>query len=352
MKKINLGSTELTRASDPYIIAEIGVNHEGSMETAKKMIELAKEGGASCAKFQTYKAHKLASRNSPAYWDTDKEKIKSQYELFSKLDAFGDQEYAELSEFCKDNQIDFVSTPFDLDAVKTLDPICSYFKIASADILNVPLLRQVGTTKKPVILSTGAANKSEIDFALSELYSSGTSNVILLHCVLNYPTLDEDANLGMIKGLRDQYSDLIVGYSDHTLPSQNMEVLIQAYLMGAVVIEKHFTHDKTLRGNDHYHAMDMQDLKRFWKNFERVQQLSGKEYEKVALKGEDIAILHARRSIVSSRKIFEGEVLTVDNLTTKRPGHGISSKEWDNIIGKIAVKNIEEDAILSTDMLN
>ena len=351
MNKIKLGSTELTRASDPYIIAEIGVNHEGSMKTAKKLIELAKEGGASCAKFQTYKAHKLASKNSPAYWDTNKEKTKSQYELFSKLDAFGDQEYAALSEFCKDNQIDFVSTPFDLDAVKTLDPICSYFKIASADILNVPLLRQVGTTKKPVILSTGAANKNEIDFALSELYSSGTINVILLHCVLNYPTLDEDANLGMIKGLRDQYSDLIVGYSDHTLPSQNMDVLIQAYLMGAVVIEKHFTHDKTLKGNDHYHAMDVQDLKRFWKTFERVQQLSGKEYEKVALKGEDIAILHARRSIVSSRKIFEGEVLTVDNLTTKRPGHGISSKEWDNVIGKIADKNIEEDTILSLDML-
>ena len=351
MNKIKLGSTELTRASDPYIIAEIGVNHEGSMQTAKKMIELAKEGGASCAKFQTYTAHKLASRNSPAYWDTDKEKTKSQFELFSKFDAFGEQEYAALSEFCKDNEIDFVSTPFDLDAVRTLDPICSYFKIASADILNVPLLRQVAATKKPVVLSTGAANKNEIDFALRELYSSGTINVILLHCVLNYPTLDKDANLGMIKGLRDQYPDLIVGYSDHTMPSQNMDVLIQAYLMGAVVIEKHFTHDKSLNGNDHYHAMDVHDLKRFWKNFKRVQELSGQEYEKVALKGEDIAILHARRSIVTSRKICEGEAFTVDNLTTKRPGHGISSKEWDNLIGKNASKNIAEDTILSLDML-
>ncbi|MDB4839259.1 N-acetylneuraminate synthase family protein [Amylibacter sp.] len=350
MNIIKLGSTELTRASPPYVIAEIGVNHEGSMETAKKLIELAKEGGANCAKFQTYKANKLASKHSPAYWDINKEKTKSQFELFSKLDSFGNQEYAELSEFCKINEIDFVSTPFDNQAVEMLNPICPYFKIASADILNVPLLRKIALTKKTILLSTGAANNIEIDFAINELYLSGATDIVLLHCVLNYPTLDNNANLGMIKGLRDTYPNLIVGYSDHTLPTPNMDILINAHLMGAVVIEKHFTHDKTLKGNDHYHAMDIKDLKAFWKSFERIQNLTGEQYEKVALAGEDIAILHARRSIVSNKKIHMGELLTNENLTTKRPGHGISSKEWDKIIGKTAKVDIEDDTILSFDM--
>lgn len=348
---VNLGKHQISRASPPYIIAEIGVNHEGSMSTAKHLIELAKEGGAQCAKFQTYKAGKLASINSPAYWDRSKEATASQYELFKKLDGFGEDEYRELAEHCKKLDIDFLSTPFDIDAVETLDEISTYFKLASADILNVPLLRAIGAKQKPVVMSTGAAGVEEINFAIRELEGAGATDIVLLHCVLNYPTLDKNANLGMIKGLRDEFNNHLVGYSDHTLPNDRMDVLTSAYLMGAVVLEKHFTHDKKLQGNDHYHAMDVDDLKNFWKSYDRLAEISGENYTKKALAEEAAAIKHARRSIVAHRNIKTGEILTENNLTTKRPGHGICSSLWDSVIGKTAVVDISQDEILTNDMI-
>ena len=185
---IQLGKRLIQQDSKPYVIAEIGVNHEGSMQQAKIMIEQARTGGADAAKFQSYKAGTLASKHSPSYWDTTKEATRSQYELFQKYDGFGPQEYVELAEHCQKVGIDFISTPFDDQAIEFLDPLVPFFKVASSDLTNTPFLRKIGAKKKPVVLSTGAATLGEVDEAVRELEKFGCPNVVLLHCILNYPT--------------------------------------------------------------------------------------------------------------------------------------------------------------------
>lgn len=329
-----------------YIIAEIGVNHEGSMETAKRLIDEAKEGGADAAKFQTYKAGTIASKNSPAYWDTSKESTDSQFKLFQKYDGFGVEQYTELSRYCEMVGIEFASTPFDLDAVDMLDPLMSFFKIASADITNLPLLRKVASKAKPVILSTGASNLSEIELALAELKKYGANEICLMHCILNYPTEDKNANLAMLSSLKRCFPDVLLGYSDHTEPSEDMLAVIVAYLGGALVIEKHFTHDKTLPGNDHYHAMDRADLKKLRKLLNRIDLLRGSADYKFALGSEEPAIRNARRSIIAKHDLKPGHILGADDLICKRPGTGISPIHWDEIMGrKLAVAISEDEAL-------
>ena len=340
-----LGSTVIDADSPPYIIAEIGVNHEGSLEKAKELIELAKEGGANAAKFQTYKADTIASVNSPSYWDRTKEKTASQHELFQKYDRFNDKDYIALYEHCGDIGIDFVSTPFDHNAVDFLDPFMSFFKIASADITNIPLLRKVALKSKPVVLSAGASNVNEIDIAISELKHHGAKEICLMHCILNYPTENHNANLDMIMGLREIYPDMLIGYSDHTLPDPQMLVLTAAYLKGAIVIEKHFTYDKSLPGNDHYHAMDVEDLKKFCKNVAFLQTLKGSK-DKAPLPSEEISRKNARRSIVITRDLNAGHVLRGSELMCKRPGTGISPQYWDKVIGSTTKNKLLNDHIL------
>ncbi|NVK73368.1 MAG: N-acetylneuraminate synthase family protein [Oceanospirillaceae bacterium] len=330
----------------PYIIAEIGVNHEGSLETAKKLIQEAKEGGAHAAKFQTYKAGKIASKHSPAYWDTSKEPTSSQFKLFQKYDGFGEEEYKELAAYCRLMEIDFLSTPFDADAIDFLDPLMPLFKVASADITNIPLLRHIASKKKPVILSTGASTLAEIDMAVNELTVSGCDDITLLHCILNYPTQNNNAYLDMLEGIKRAFPTLKVGYSDHTLPDDKMLILTSAWLKGAAVIEKHFTNDKTLPGNDHYHAMDQSDLNILNSNIKLLKDILGTTQHKAPLDSESGARLHARRSIVAVRDIAIGEVITEDLITYKRPAHGISPLHWDEVIGKKVVSRIEEDTPL------
>ena len=345
-RAIRLGSRLITETSAPYVIAEIGVNHEGNLELAKKLIELAKDGGADAAKFQTYKADTLASKHSPAYWDLSKEPTTSQHKLFQKYDSFGPPEYRALAKHCEDVEIDFVSTPFDKHAVELLDPLMPFFKIASADLTNTPLLRQVAETGKPVVLSTGASTASEVGTAVETLRRAGCTELSLLHCVLNYPTADENAHLGMITGLRRDYPDVVIGYSDHTVPDAAMTALTTAYLLGARVIEKHFTHDKTLPGNDHYHAMDVEDLRRFVANVRKVESLIGSGESKEPIETEEISRLNARRSIVLEEDVRQGEVLTETMLTYKRPGTGVSPLHWDAVIGRRVARDLERDHVL------
>ena len=341
-----LGCYDSREASIPYIIAEIGVNHEGSFEKAIELIDLAKRGGAHAAKFQTYKAHKLAAAHSPSYWDLSKEKTTSQRKLFEKFDGFDAEHYQKLAEHCKQVGIDFVSTPFDVDAVCFLEPLVPFFKIASADLNNLPLLRAVAQTGKPIVMSTGASSIAEIHLAVDELKKNKAGEIILLHCILNYPTDDENAHLKMIVGLRRAFPNLVIGYSDHTMPSHEMHTLTTAYTLGAQVIEKHFTDDKSLPGNDHYHAMDVHDLGRFVNFARKINELIGESEEKHALESEAPAILHARRSIVANKCIKKGEILSEKMLICKRPAHGISSSHWDTIIGMVATRDINEDTIL------
>jgi len=348
---MQLGSRLVGENDAPYIIAEIGVNHEGSLATAKLLIEAAKRGGADAAKFQTYKAGLIASKFSPSYWDTSKEPTTSQYELFTKYDSFGEAEYKELAEHCKKFEIEFVSTPFDLGAVEMLDPLVKYFKIASADITNPPLLKKVAATGKPIILSTGASNIGEIDAALAILRAAGAQQICLMHCILNYPTRDENAHLGMLTDLRNRYPDVLLGYSDHTLPNQEMTSLIAAHLLGAVVLEKHFTLDKTLPGNDHYHAMDESDLARFQVKVKKVHELLGPTRDKAPIATEEISRLNARRSIVLTCDLKSGHQIVDSDLVAKRPGTGVSPINWDAVIGQKLIRDLPEDHILTWDDL-
>jgi N-acetylneuraminate synthase len=345
MPQVRLGSRTIGPGARPYVIAEIGVNHGGDMDVARRLIELAKEGGADAAKFQSYKAGRIASRHSPAYWDTGKEPTRSQFELFTRYDKFGAAEFAALAEHCRRVGIDFVSTPFDSEAVEFLDPLVSFHKVASADLTNVPLLRQVGGKRKPVLLSTGASTLGEIDMAVHSLTEAGCAEVVLLHCVLNYPCPTSNAHLEMIAGLSRAYPDHVVGYSDHTVPDARMLVLTAAWLKGALVLEKHFTHDKTLTGNDHYHAMDVHDLRMFMENLTLIADSLGQRH-KMPLPEEAPAREHARRSIVVDRPLTAGHVLAETDITCKRPGHGVSPLFWDEVIGRRIVRDLDEDHVL------
>ncbi|GAA4894519.1 N-acetylneuraminate synthase family protein [Ferrimonas pelagia] len=342
--EMKIGDALVSNPLKPYVIAEIGVNHEGDMALAKRLIREAAEGGAHAAKFQSYKAGKIASKNSPAYWDQSKEPTDSQYKLFQKYDGFGEAEYRELAAYCQEVGIEFMSTPFDLEAVDFLKHLMPAFKIASADITNVPLIRKCAAAGKPLIMSTGAATLAEIEFALQTARNAGAKEIALLHCVLNYPTPEENAQLGMIKVLARTFPDVVIGYSDHVCPDETISALESAMLLGAVVLEKHFTHDKSLPGNDHYHAMNAQDLKRFMTKAETYHRLIASEGK--ALEKEAAARQHARRSIVAARDLKRGEILTEEMLIAKRPGHGISPIHWDDIVGQRLTQDVEEDALL------
>jgi N-acetylneuraminate synthase len=321
------------------------------LETAKRLIELAHEGGAHGAKFQSYKANTLASKQSPAYWDTSKEATLSQHELFQKYDNFEAGDYAALADHAKKVGIDFLSTPFDDDAVDYLAPLVPFFKIASADITNTPLLRRVAKVGKPVVLSTGASTIDEVDGALATLRDAGATEIALLHCILNYPCENINAHVRMIAGLQDRYPDYIIGYSDHTVPDPEMTAMSVAYALGAVVLEKHFTHDKTLPGNDHYHAMDVHDLARFMARIGTIADMLGTDRAKAPIASEDIARLNARRSIVIARDLAEGHTIVEADITYKRPGTGVSPLHWDEVIGMRTKRSMQEDDVLTWDDL-
>jgi N-acetylneuraminate synthase len=343
---MNFDFNKLKKNNIPYIIAEIGVNHECSMKMAKKLILLSKIGGAQAVKFQTYKADKIVKVKSKAYWDLKKEKTRTQYELFSKLDKFEEEEYKKLSQFSKKNKIDFLSTPFDLDSVKFLNPLVPLFKISSSDINNIPLIRAIASTQKPVLLSTGASNIDEIKKAV-KILSKKTKKIVIMHCVLNYPTKDNDANLGMISDLKKKFPNYLHGYSDHTLPDPNMINLTTAYLLGAKVIEKHFTNNKKLKGNDHYHSMDINDLKLFTKNIATINKLIGRNKIKKALKSELKSRKFARRSIVVKKNINKNQIIKSNDIIALRPNIGISVEKWDEVVGKRAIRNLKKDHTLS-----
>jgi N-acetylneuraminate synthase len=332
----------------PFVIAEAGVNHEGEMDLAKRLIDEAALGGAHAIKFQTYKAETLASKDSPSYWDLEKEPTKNQVELFKKYDKFWKKEYEELKTECDRTGIEFLSTPFDTEAADFLNDLMPAYKISSSDITNLPFIKYICKFGKPVILSTGASKVWEIQEAV-ELIDELGNPLSLLHCVLNYPTLDENANLGMILDQKKKFPKAIPGYSDHTLPG-TMEVMKIASLLGAVILEKHFTFDKSLPGNDHYHAMDKDDLKYFFKDMERAFMLIG-DFKKKPLRSEEEAIKNARRSLVAKKKIKNGDQIKFSDLTWKRPASGISPKYIDNVIGKRAVREIDEDEILKWNMI-
>lgn len=340
------------------LMAEIGVNyydiaeklHIIPMEAAKLMVLSAHNAGVHAVKFQTYKAETLASKNSPSYWDTTEESTTSQYELFKKFDSFGKAEYQQLSDFCDRIGIEFCSTPFDFESADYLCSLMNVYKISSSDLTNLPFIKHMAQKQKPILLSVGASNLDEIKSAVQTVRKYNSQPICLLHCVLEYPTPYEHANLLKISALKEEFPELYIGYSDHTKPDNNYNVVKTAYLLGANLVEKHFTLDKTLPGNDHYHAMDAKDAENIIKEIEFIDMISG-EGDLSCLASEQSARENARRSIVAKCDIPAGTLLTEEMLTFKRPGTGISPSRITELIGKKTKALILEDEILTTEKI-
>ena len=346
------------RNSKPYLIAEIGVNFYDTarvmdispLEAAKLYIDKAAEAGIDCAKFQSYKAGTIVSKNSPAYWDITKEPTKTQYELFMKYDSFGETEYRELCNYTHAKGMDFTSTPFDYASADYLEDMVDFYKISSSDLSNIPFIRYIGAKRKPVYISVGAAYLSEVDVAVRTLKECGCKDVVIFHCVLSYPTDPSNANLRIIDTLKKTFPDVRVGFSDHVAPDDTMMTLATAYLLGADVIEKHFTLDKTLSGNDHYHSGDPEDFKKAIANFKWIDTVLGSR-EKTVLECEIVPRREARRSLVLTRDMKVGETITSEDLMPKRPGTGISPEYTEIVVGRKVVRDLEEDTILPWDMI-
>jgi sialic acid synthase SpsE len=341
------GKVDSQNNLNPYLIAEAGVNHEGDMEIARRLIDEAKVGGANAIKFQTYKAETIASKDSPSYWDLNQEPTNSQYRLFKKYDKFWKTEFEQLKEYCDRADIEFLSTPFDVESSHFLNDLMGVFKISSSDMNNKPFIDILCSYNKPVILSTGAAWMWEVEQTVGWIEDHGNA-IALLHCVLNYPTADENANLAMIPELARKFPHLLIGYSDHTLP-KDMKTLEVATLLGVRIIEKHFTHDKTLRGNDHYHAMDKTDIQIFRKRIESLNVLLGTRVKR-PLPSETLSRSNARRSLVASRSVAAGKIIEAADVTWKRPAKGIDPREFDELIGREAIEDIAEDTVLQWKM--
>ena len=342
----------------PYLIAEMGVNFYDTakvlnitpLEAAKLYIDKAAEAGIDCAKFQSYKAGTIVSKNSPAYWDTTKENTKTQYELFLKYDSFGESEYRELCNYTHSKGMDFTSTPFDYNSADYLYNMVDFYKISSSDLSNIPFIKYIGKKGKPVYISVGASYLSEVDEAIRTLIGSGCNDIVILHCVLSYPTLPDNANLRNIETLKRIFPNVRVGFSDHVAPDENMMTLAAAYMLGAEVIEKHFTLDKSLPGNDHYHAGDPTDFKKAISNFEWIRLVMGSS-EKTVLTCELIPRREARRSLVITHDMKRGEIITENDIMAKRPGTGISPKYINTVIGRSVLCDLKEDTILTWDMI-
>ena len=330
----------------PFLIADIGVNYYdiaqkeeiSNMEAAKLMILEAKKCGVDAVKFESYKTENVISREFP-----------DQFDLFKKYDEFGEEEFRQLAEFCSELKIKFLSTPLDFESADYLDEFMDIYSIASSDLTNIPFIQYIAKKNKPILLLTGAATLNEVKMAVKAIEDVSTVDIAILHSVLSYPTDYRDANLAMIKDLAFNFPDYEIGYSDHTKPDANMFVLTTAFNFGADIIEKHFTLDKSLPGNDHSHSMDPEDVMIFKTNIGFLSQISGMK-NKQPLISESSALRNSRKSIVAIKDIKKGDVITSELLAFKRPGIGIFPSRIDEVIGKTALEDIAEDTLIDFDM--
>lgn len=328
-----------------FIIAEAGVNHNGSIKIAKKLIDSAYLAGADAIKFQTFKAKNIATKKSEKanYQKQSEDKNDSQFKMLKRLEL-DYQAHIELIKYCKLKKIKFLSSPFDLESVKFLNNIgLKIFKIPSGEITNLPYLRQIGKLKKKIILSTGMSNISEIKNAIYNLVKFGThkKNITLLHANSEYPTPMQDVNLRAMLTIGKKFN-VKFGYSDHTL---GIEVSIAAVAMGATCIEKHITLDRNMEGPDHKSSLEPNEIKLMINSIRNIELALGVSQKKPS-KSELKNINLVRKSIVAKKKIKKGEILNETNISTKRPGYGISPMKWDKIIGTKAKKNYNEDDLI------
>jgi len=328
-----------------FIIAEAGVNHNGSIKLAKELIDVAVESGADAVKFQTFKAESLVSKTAQKadYQKQTTDASESQFDMLKKLELDVDT-HKELIAYCQEKDIMFLSTPFDHDSIDMLNDLgLEIFKIPSGEITNLLYLRHIGSLDKKIVLSTGMSNLKEVGDALNILINAGTSkdNITVLHANTMYPTPMKDVNLSAMLTIQKEFG-VDIGYSDHTL---GIEVDIAAVAMGASCIEKHFTLDKTMNGPDHKASLEPEELKAMVGAIRNIEKALGSS-EKKPSPSESVNIDIVRKSIVANQKINKGDILTDKNITIKRPGKGISPMQWDEIIGTIAVKNYKLDDLI------
>lgn len=327
------------------IIAEAGVNHNGSLDIAFQLVDAAAEAGVDYVKFQTFKAEKIASKHAAkADYQKKEEQDESQLQMLKKLELSEDDHF-QLIEYCKQKKVNFLSTAFDKDSIHFLKSIgVSIGKIPSGEITNLPYLREAATCFEEIILSTGMATLDEIQDAIAVFKTKGFNNeqLTVLHCNTDYPTKFEDVNLRAMETIRSRFN-VNIGYSDHTL---GIEVPIAAVALGAVVIEKHFTLDRNLEGPDHAASLEPAELKQMVAGIRHIEKALGSG-QKVASVSEEKNIPIVRKSIVALRDIAKGEIFSEENITTKRPGTGISPMQWDAVIGQTAKQDFMTDELIS-----
>lgn len=328
------------------IIAEAGVNHNGSLEIAKRLIDEASSAGVDIIKFQTFKAEKLVSKAAKQA-EYQKKNIgkgeETQYAMLKKLELSNEQ-HEELIAYCKSKNIRFFSTAFDMDSIDYLHSLdLGLWKIPSGEITNYPYLKKIASYKEPVILSTGMCELTDIENAINVLVGNGVSKDIItvLHCNTEYPTPMKDVNLKAMLEIKEKFG-VKIGYSDHT---EGIEIPIAAVALGATVIEKHFTLDKNMEGPDHKASLEPSELKAMVKSIRNIEQALGTGHKTIS-ESERKNIEIARKSIVAAKDIKEGEIFTEENITVKRPGNGISPMEWENVVGKVAKRNFQEEELI------
>lgn len=325
----------------PDLILEIGVNHDNSLDKAKELIYAAHRSGAKTVKFQTYTAEKIAAKFSPSYWDLKEEPIESQIELFKKYDSFTLSDYAKLYELCQDLNLEFMTTCFDENWVELLDEFLTRYKIASADITNFQLLSCIARKQKPIILSTGASSMKEISSAIEVIRKVSNQPITLLHCVLNYPTLGIDANLGRISALKENFPGFDIGYSDHTKPVESDTALVIARALGVVTFEKHFTLNKSDKGNDHYHSYDEFDVRKILERIKTIDEMTSYSEEKF-LNIQSNARTYARRGLYAAMNLVKGSILTHENVISLRPipENGFPANTINHVIGQELLRDL------------
>lgn len=326
-----------------FIIAEAGVNHNGDIKTAKRLIDAAVGAGADAVKFQTFKAENLVCKTAQKaeYQMKTTNQSETQYDMLKKLELT-EQMHKELMEYCMKKNILFLSTPFDVESIKLLSGLgMQTFKIPSGEITNLPYLRETAKQQKKVILSTGMSSMDEVKAAVDVLKDSGAKDITLLHCNTQYPTPVPDVNLLAMVKMREELG-LPVGYSDHT---QGIEIPIAAAALGAVVIEKHFTLDKNMEGPDHKASLEPLELKQMVEGIRKTELALGNGIKQVS-ESEKPNVEIVRKSIVAAVSIKKGEKYTEKNLTTKRPGNGINPMRWDEIIGMTSDRDYKTDEMI------
>lgn len=329
--------------SKVFVIAEAGVNHNGSLENAKKLVDVAAFAGADAVKFQTFKAESLVCKNAEKaeYQKNTTDAQENQFSMLKKLELTP-QMHEELQKYCTQKGIMFLSTPFDIDSIDYLDKMgISVMKVPSGEITNYPYLKRIGQTGKKVILSTGMCELGEVEAAVCVLRDNGSNDIVILHCNTEYPTPYEDVNLKAMITLKEKLQ-IEVGYSDHTM---GIEVPIAAVAVGATVIEKHFTLDKTMEGPDHKASLEPDELAAMVKAIRNIEKAIGTGSKEPSV-SEKKNIPIARKSIVAKEAIKKGDVLSEKNLTCKRPGNGISPMCWNDVIGQRAKRDFEADELI------